>query len=130
MDGSGSWSCRDVFPAEPQSPSRARDFVCGQLAAHGLDSMVDDARLVVSELATNAMRHAGTPFAVTILFGSGSVVISVQDRSSVGPVVIPRQSSGEDLGGRGLMIVDQVSRDWGVSSEPAGTKSVWASFDA
>lgn len=60
------WSHRTDLPAEPVSTSKARDFVCAHLAEHDLRHLVDDIRLVASELATNAMAHAQTPFSVTL----------------------------------------------------------------
>jgi anti-sigma regulatory factor (Ser/Thr protein kinase) len=121
-----SWSHENLFADDPRSASKARAFVREHLVAHGLETLVDDVGLVVSELATNAVRHAGTPFTVFLTGVKDSVVVGVID-SSAG---VPQQVSPGplDLGGRGLDIVDQVSRDWGVRAQ-GPTKSVWARFD-
>jgi anti-sigma regulatory factor (Ser/Thr protein kinase) len=120
------WSHEDSFADDPRSASKARAFVREHLIAHGLEKLVDDVGLVVSELATNAVRHAGTPFTVVLSRAKNSVEVGVEDGSSG----IPEQvTSGPlDLGGRGLDLVDQVSRDWGVRAHH-GTKAVWARFD-
>jgi anti-sigma regulatory factor (Ser/Thr protein kinase) len=120
------WSHEDRFADDPRSASKARAFVREHLIAHGLEKLVDDVGLVVSELATNAVRHAGTPFTVFLTGAKNSVEVGVEDGSSG----IPEQvTSGPlALGGRGLDIVDQVSRDWGVRARQ-GTKAVWARFD-
>ena len=120
------WSHENRFADDPRSASKARAFVREHLIAHGLESLVDDVGLVVSELATNAVRHAGTPFTVFLTGAKSSVEVGVRDGSSG----VPRHvSSGPlELGGRGLDIVDRVSCDWGVRAQ-GGTKSVWARFD-
>jgi anti-sigma regulatory factor (Ser/Thr protein kinase) len=120
------WSHEDRFAGEPRSAARARAFVRAHLVEHGLGELVEDVGLVVSELATNAVRHAGTPFSVVIHGTTESVVVTVQDGSKA----VPRQvvAAPLALGGRGLDIVDQVSGAWGVRADGA-TKSVWARFD-
>ena len=80
--------------------------------------------LVVSELATNAVVHAQTPFTVALAIENGAVTVEVTDDD-------PRLPSARDpspmaLKGRGLVIVDQVSRAWGVRPVPGGGKVVWA----
>lgn len=67
------WSHETVLAADPMSVARARDFVCTHLVVHDLLHLVEDVRLVVSELATNAVAHAQTPFAVTLSSANGSV---------------------------------------------------------
>jgi anti-sigma regulatory factor (Ser/Thr protein kinase) len=120
------WSHETVFQVGPRSPSEARAFVQRQLEDHGLPALVDDVGLVATELATNAVKHAGTPFAVVITGSSSYVMVAVRDASDGAPV--PASAKKHDLGGRGLAIVEQVSRDWGVTTS-GGTKAVWARFD-
>jgi hypothetical protein len=97
------------------------------LVEHGLPDLVDDLMLAVSELATNAVQHARTPFTVTLQRHGASVLIAVKDGSTETPA--PADAHLLDLGGRGLSIVACLSRDWGVIAGHDGTKSVWASFD-
>ena len=58
MDVTVLWPHRTDLPGEPASVRQVRDFVCSRLLEHHLPYLVDDMRLVVSELATNATRHA------------------------------------------------------------------------
>src|SRR5687768_16494769 len=98
------WSYEDRFADDPRSALKARAFVREHLIAHGLEKLVDDVGLVVSELATNAVRHAGTPFTVFLTGARNSVEVGVEDGSSGIPEQV--RSGPLDLGGRGLDIVD------------------------
>jgi anti-sigma regulatory factor (Ser/Thr protein kinase) len=127
MDGPRSWSHETEFAPEPSSTRAARTFVEGHLVDHDLDHLVNDVVLVMSELATNAVQHAGTPYAVMLSSADGSVRLEVRDGSSSGPTLV--DASPSDLRGRGLLIVDALSRDWGVAATASGEKAVWAEFD-
>ena len=120
------WSHETVFAAEPVSASKARDFICQHLVAHDLLYLVEDIRLVASELATNAMLHARTPFIVTLSEMDGVVRLAVRDGSASVPVTHP--AAGDGRGGRGMMLVELLSHECGVSDDGSGSKSVWASF--
>lgn len=120
------WSHQTVLVAEPVSASRARDFVCLHLVEHNLRYLAEDIRLVVSELATNAMVHARTPFTVTLSAGDGTVLLAVRDGSTTVPAKAAPQVT--DMHGRGLLLVEQLSREWGAGTAGDGSKSVWASF--
>ncbi len=113
------------FRAAPDSPFAARRFVADLLGTRPYGDRVaaDDALLVVSELATNAVVHAGTPFSVAVRCDGSTVRIAVHDRSSVQPVI--RDGGPTAPSGRGLRLVAWVSRAWGVEFGPDG-KTVWA----
>jgi hypothetical protein len=113
------------FRAGPDAPLAARRFVTGLLGRRPYGDRVDadDAQLVVSELATNAVMHAGTPFSVAVRCDGSAVRISVHDRSSIQPVM--RDADPCAPSGRGLRLIAMVSRGWGVEYGPDG-KSVWA----
>ena len=81
-----NWSHQTVLLAEPISASLARDFVCLYLISHHLLHLVDDVRLVVSELATNAVAHAQTPFIVTLSRANASVLLAIGDESTSAPI--------------------------------------------
>ena len=66
MDNGTPWWHESAFPAEMGSVSAARNFVRLHLTEHDLRWLVDDARVVVNEFATNAVLHAPTPFAVAL----------------------------------------------------------------
>jgi len=129
MGTTSGWTHQTILPAEPVSVAKARDFVSAHLLDHRLPQMADDVRLVVSELATNAMVHAGTPFTVTLTGGEQSVLLTVRDGSPLEPVPATATPDRLDTGGRGLVIVDMVSRTWGFDTGGDRAKSVWASFD-
>jgi anti-sigma regulatory factor (Ser/Thr protein kinase) len=120
------WSHETTLTAEPISAALAREFVRLHLVAHHLVHLVEDVRLVVSELATNAVAHAQTPFVVTLASANGSIVLAIQDGSPSAPV--RSRPDVTDMSGRGLMIVELLSQAWGTSTDAHGFKSVWASF--
>jgi len=122
-----SWSHETVLAAGAPSASRAREFVRSRLVEHHLPHLVEDVRLVVSEFATNAVTHAGTRFTVELLGEDRLVLLTVRDGSPAPPIQVDARAL--DTGGRGLFIVDMLSRDWGVDISPDGVKSVWAAFD-
>jgi hypothetical protein len=113
------------FRAGPDAPFAARRFLAGLLGRRPYGDRVDpyDAQLVVSELATNAVVHAGTPFSVGVRYDGSAVRISVQDWSSTQPIM--RESNPHALSGRGLRLIATVSRAWGIEYGPDG-KTVWA----
>lgn len=122
----GEWSHDQSWPGTLQDVRSARDFVTARLEDRGLPTLVEPARLVVSELATNAVCHAGTPFSVTLQRVGGAVVLRVDDGSDVGPVL--GAPSLLALGGRGLLMVEASSTAWGVTPVTGGGKSVWATL--
>lgn len=106
----------------------ARHAVEQALAAWGLGDLAWTAALLVTELAANALLHARTGFTVTVLaLPGGGARIEVAD----GSLRRPRSRSyGEDATtGRGLHLVEDLGRAWGVDPRPDG-KSVWVELDA
>jgi anti-sigma regulatory factor (Ser/Thr protein kinase) len=116
---------RARFRAGPDAPFAARRFVAGLLACRPFVGRVaaDDVQLVVSELASNAVIHAGTPFSVSVGSDDSVMRISVQDWSAAAPIM--RDGAPSARSGRGLRLVAAVARDWGVEPHPDG-KTVWA----
>jgi anti-sigma regulatory factor (Ser/Thr protein kinase) len=92
------------------------------------DCAASDAALVLSELISNALRHAsplpGRKFRVSWRLGRCFVEIAVSDGGG-STVPTARQPGGSAIGGRGLGIVDQLSLRWGVS-DAGGETTVWA----
>jgi anti-sigma regulatory factor (Ser/Thr protein kinase) len=121
------WSHETLLDAHATSASHARAFVTGHLVAHDLADMVDDLRLVVSELATNALHHAQSPFTVRLRAFEATLRLEVVDGSDVVPSAVA--AGPLDTYGRGMVIVQAVSRDWGTLPRATGGKSVWAEFD-
>ncbi len=87
------------------------------------EAVLADAELVCSELATNAVVHARTPFSVVARRKRSGVRISVHDGSPVTPAL--RDNGPTAFSGRGLRLVALLARRWGVESTGAG-KTVWA----
>jgi anti-sigma regulatory factor (Ser/Thr protein kinase) len=123
------WTHEAHFSPGARSVSQARGFVADLLRRHELLLLVDDARLVVSELVTNALVHAHTHITVTLEGRhDGSVRVTVHDDSSATPVA--RIAAVTDTGGRGLAIVEHYCSEWGFDVHPGHGKSVWAVFAA
>jgi anti-sigma regulatory factor (Ser/Thr protein kinase) len=111
------------FACTLHAPRLARRFISETLHGWGLGDLVDDAMLVVSELATNAVVHGGSDFTVGLSRGDDRVRVSVADTSNDAPQ--PRNSELTTMGGRGLRLVDVVSVRWGHEAVHGG-KVVWA----
>lgn len=112
-----------TFSADPASVPAARRF-----ALDNLDYLPDGAkeavRLMVSELATNALLYARTDFTVVVDATEDEVQVSVTDRGAGTPEV--QSPDPEELHGRGLLIVQEFAHDWGVTPAAGRTgKTVW-----
>src|SRR4051794_40630750 len=104
------WSHRTVLAAERESASRARDFVGEHLAEHDeLLHLVEDVRLVVTELALTALSWSPAPFAVILTRWNGSVRLTVECECPFGPL----DGDPDPLvaGGRRLMLLELLSTD-------------------
>jgi anti-sigma regulatory factor (Ser/Thr protein kinase) len=111
------------FPASENAPRAARNFVAATLHRWNLDHLVAEAAIVVTELATNAVRHARTEFVVAIAARANGVEIAVRDGSRTPPVAqVPDTSP---LTGRGVLLVSALAHAWG-TQDLAGGKLVWA----
>jgi len=90
----------------------------------GLDEdTIEAAALAVSELAANAVRHAGTSFAVRVERSDQEVRVEVVDRGEGRPEV--QHPDPYTPSGRGLAIVDRVTDAWGVDPVPEGGHRIW-----
>lgn len=116
---------RLTLPPMPRSVGEARTGVTHALAAR--PDLVDAARLAVSELATNAVVHARTPFTVAVLAEGAGVRIEVEDSSSILPH--PRHYDTMASTGRGLPLVATLSSEFGVYPTERGGKVVWFTLD-
>lgn len=107
----------------PHGPAQARAAVTACAAELGLQEVSDDVVLLVSEMVTNAIRHAAPPVRLEIQAGDDDVVVAVRDGSPHPPA--PRRPGQDAEGGRGMLLVDLLSDDHGVRGDPPG-KAVWA----
>lgn len=122
-----------LLPNTAASAAAARVNVTDGLAGAGVSpAAISDAELVVSELVSNAIRHArplpGATVQLTWALGNGSVEISVRDGGASAPPR-PALPSLSSLGGRGLAVVERLACRWGISTSEAGTV-VWAVLPA
>jgi anti-sigma regulatory factor (Ser/Thr protein kinase) len=113
-----------TFPADPASITAARRFVmtaAGELAAELRDAI----SVMVSELAMNAFQHAHTSFDVRIECTGRKLRVEVTD-SGGGQPQSPLAAPAGRLRGRGLMLVQRLSDQWGVTPTRSGAgKTVW-----
>ncbi|HET9078063.1 MAG TPA: ATP-binding protein [Acidimicrobiales bacterium] len=114
-----------TFESAPASVRAAREFVGDALDAWHLDRVRDVASLCTSEVATNAVRHAGTPFRLTVEARASEVVIEVEDRDEDEPV--SRLPDLDAESGRGLWMVTAMASRWGYQKVHHG-KVVWFSL--
>ena len=93
-----------------------------RLAGWGLDDAAFITGLIVSELVTNAIRHAESPIQLRLI-RDRTLICEVSDGSSTAPH--PRRAREFDEGGRGLLLVSQLTQRWGSRQTPYG-KTIWA----
>ena len=114
------WTLRSETASIPLARKLATDALPG-LSSDSLDAIA----LVVSELATNCVRHAGTVFRLEVARQRTDLVwIDVTDNDAGQPVV--GNPTPAQLHGRGLHIVAALARQWGVVPAALGVgKTVW-----
>ncbi|MGN5633237.1 ATP-binding protein [Streptomyces sp. AC154] len=116
------------FPRRRTSVGASRDFVTDALLTWGLHSLVEDIKLCVSELATNALLHGAPPgreFSVDIHRTEDLVRLEVRDSGPGRPMV--QQPGDYACSGRGLHLVRELADDFGVDDHVVG-KTVWLVF--
>jgi anti-sigma regulatory factor (Ser/Thr protein kinase) len=140
-----------LLPHAPSSVSVARHRLGADLRAHGVpEASVGDAILVLSELLTNAIRHAkplpGGQVEVSWSIQAGTLKLAISDGGGpthphqVRPLAPAQNRAGpqpvrealsvrQALGGRGLSIVGHLASRWGVRGDDQGT-TVWAVLPA
>ncbi|WLW51133.1 SpoIIE family protein phosphatase [Streptomyces sp. YU58] len=107
---------------DPAEVGRARAVVREQVHEWGAGRLADAAELMVSELVTNALRHAhGRPVELRLVRGD-TLLCEVDDDNHELPNLL--SAGPEDLVGRGLRVVSTLAREWGASRTKAG-KTVW-----
>ncbi len=129
-----------AFDAEPGAVYLARKFAVETLRAWRLGVEVEDVRLCVSELASNALLHGSAPghrFLVRLAVVEDLLRVEVHDsRSGPDSVGRPNVRGGDargtaktgDTSGRGLAIVEAIADGWGVEARRPNGKITWACF--
>lgn len=112
------------LPHDLSSVSDARRFVREKLGDWGIDGPVDDALLVVSELAANALTHAKSSYRLHLSATSAALRIEVDDGGAGTPEPQPLTETEEH--GRGLHLVGALAASWGMEIGETGGKRVWA----
>ncbi len=111
-----------TFDHAPESVTSARRFAAEALRDTPAEAR-DTVSLMVSEVATNCIRHAETGFDLTILRTEHEIRVETTDRAAGKPTV--RTPEPTDPDGRGLQIIDMFSEAWGVEQVPGDGKTVW-----
>lgn len=110
------------LPADPAVVAETRSRATAQLHAWELDELAFITELVVSELVTNAIRYAAPPIQLRLI-KDRTLICEVSDASSTAPHL--RRARILDEGGRGLMLVAQLTERWGTRHTGTG-KTIWA----
>jgi anti-sigma regulatory factor (Ser/Thr protein kinase) len=120
------------LPPSPSAPRLARETLAHNVGQRLSPDRLEDAALVLSEVVTNAVRHAG--------LGSDDhieVRVRASDRDLLFEVSDPGRGfrptpRGRDVetGGWGLQLLDRLSDGWGVHDRPGGGSVVWFRMDA
>ncbi|MET8893714.1 SpoIIE family protein phosphatase [Streptomyces albogriseolus] len=119
--GAGQVAARDVAP-DPEEVAAVRKWALDLLSAWDLDDISFVTELVVSELVTNAVRYGEPPIRLRLI-RDRTLICEVTDASSTSPHL--RRAHAFDEGGRGLLLVAQLTQRWGSRQEDGG-KTIWA----
>ncbi|MEW1549569.1 ATP-binding protein [Streptomyces tsukubensis] len=114
-----------TMPCLAESAGTARDLVHAALTGWGMEGLINDGVLLITELVANAAVHTHChTITVSVSHPSQELVrVEVSDQSPTLP--IRRTVSDDDTGGRGLALVDALSFRWGSDAGSQG-KRVWA----
>ncbi|MBC9714624.1 MEKHLA domain-containing protein [Streptomyces sp. TRM66268-LWL] len=110
------------LPATPSAVSEGRGFVVKALTSWDCAHKADDARLLVSEVLTNAVQHAEGPLVLHLRRSATELAVEISDLSPHLPQ--PRLAAEDEESGRGLILVDTLADSWGVRPTDQG-KTTW-----
>ncbi|MFD5797668.1 SpoIIE family protein phosphatase [Streptomyces diastatochromogenes] len=111
------------IPADPALVAPVRKQVVDQLERWSLSEIGFTTELVVSELVTNAIRYGAHPIRLRLIHDAATLIVEVSDTSHTAPHL--RRAKIFDEGGRGLLLVAQLTQRWG-SRHTAEGKTIWA----
>ncbi|WP_244315282.1 ATP-binding protein [Streptomyces glaucescens] len=119
--------------ASEEGVAQARAFTEDTLRDWSLGHRGDDAALVVTELAANAVVHAvprapadASEVWLDLTRDAGHLTLAVSDPGDAPPVYAPHGTCALEEHGRGLFIVDALCEEWGWTPHPPAGKTVWA----
>ncbi len=116
--------CERVFPCADSTSAQVRELVTEKLGEWGVPQLAEDARLIVTELAENVLRHTTSEPKLRLDLRRGVCTVAVGDQDTRPAMLLERLSPFEP--GMGLKLVAQVARTWGCSRAWSGGKVVWA----
>jgi anti-sigma regulatory factor (Ser/Thr protein kinase) len=125
------------LPAQAAAAGTARTHVRRVLLEWGLTELTDSVVLLVSEVVTNAILHAGSASSLCVERTDAGVRVSVTDSSPVMPA--PRRRSSSAMTGRGCQLLNDLADSWGAEPYEGGKqvwfvvtngRDAWAEFDA
>ncbi|MFJ9561049.1 SpoIIE family protein phosphatase [Streptomyces fuscichromogenes] len=111
------------IPADPALVAPIRKQAVAQLDVWNLSMAAFTAELVVSELVTNAIRYGAHPIRLRLIHDTTTLICEVSDSSHTAPHL--RRAKTWDEGGRGLLLVAQLTQRWGTRHTAEG-KTIWA----
>ncbi|MFH8463211.1 SpoIIE family protein phosphatase [Streptomyces sp. NPDC017991] len=110
-------------PADPALVGPIRKQAVRQVEAWGASEAAFTTELVVSELVTNAIRYGERPIRLRLIHNASTLIVEVSDSSHTAPHL--RRAKTFDEGGRGLLLVAQLTQRWGSRHTTEG-KTIWA----
>jgi anti-sigma regulatory factor (Ser/Thr protein kinase) len=120
-----------MLQAGPAAPATARAALTRWLSGHVPIEVLEDARLLASELITNSIRHRetqdDTSLRLAVQLREGALRIEVRDPGTTGAIA-PREADRVGGGGYGLQLVDKLATRWGINR--TGGTHVWFEVDA
>jgi anti-sigma regulatory factor (Ser/Thr protein kinase) len=129
--GAGDWYgpgeariVRVTLAPDRMAAATARQVVDGACRAWRLDHVRDVAQLVITELVSNVVRHAGTEMEISLTAHPGALRLAVHDREPAPPEPAASSDTTAETG-RGLLVVAALTSDWGATPTDDG-KVVWA----
>ncbi|MFE9189484.1 ATP-binding protein [Micromonospora sp. NPDC007208] len=112
----------DLAPAVGAA-RQARELVTAGCERWGMPTLTDPACIAITEMVNNVVAHAQTPMTVRLAPQESTLHLAVRDHSPRRPT-FAGISPPNRIGGRGLLLIDTVTRRWGSSAVPDG-KVVW-----
>ncbi|TQJ53350.1 ATP-binding protein [Streptomyces sp. SLBN-115] len=121
--------CVLPFEAAPAEVRLLRRAAAKQLRQWGAPVAVDEAELLITELATNVVKHVGGGASATLIleWKGERLRLEVHDKSETLP--LPKRAGHDDVCGRGLHLLASLAVDWGTVLTAAG-KAVWCEISA
>lgn len=116
-----------VFVSLVEAIPAVRRFVAHVLSLWGEDDLQADVALVTSEMATNSIVHARSPFRARVDRNDDVIRVTIEDTGA--GRAEPRAATQHDIDGRGVQIIEALAHRWG-SDAMTGGKTVWAEFPA